>query len=178
MTMTFGRAAAALLATTSLTFALAACSPEPADEAPAVDTVAEETTEPAAEETTEPAVEDVADVADAGSSAAETLDTYVALVKDTVPSILESFDGVYDGLEVTGEAPGTVVYTYTFADHVDPAVGAESLDAMVSTLQELCDSVVFDEMAAYDVTEDPTVVYTYLNPDGSEIWSHSFVPSA
>ncbi|WP_062305512.1 hypothetical protein [Demequina subtropica] len=175
MTMTFGRAAAALLATTALTFALSACGPEPEEDAPAVDTVPEETAEPAAEETTEPAVEDVADT---GTSAAESLGTYISLVEDTVPSILESFGGVYDSLEVTGEAPGTVIYTYTFADEVDPALGAEGLDAMVSTLQELCDSVVFDEMALYDVTEDPTVVYTYLNPDGSEIWSHAFVPSA
>ncbi len=75
-----------------------------------------------------------------------------------------------------GAGSGTVEYRYTYAKKVNKAAAKKYLAAQAATLQGVCDSSVFPEMERAGIS-DPKVRYTYLNANGSKIWSHLFTPS-
>jgi hypothetical protein len=52
----------------------------------------------------------------------------------------------------------------------------DHFDGFAPTLQTLCDTQIFPAMARAGITPTQKVNYTYVNADGSEIWSHTFTP--
>lgn len=102
-----------------------------------------------------------------------TLDAFVAEQQAAIPAVMDASPGTYSEVRIEGVAPSTVVFTYVYAEAVDATAAAEYLDGMVETLQAACDSQVFPAMTDAGLT-DPQATYTYLNPDGSEIWTHTF----
>lgn len=101
------------------------------------------------------------------------LDAFVAEQQAAIPAVMDASPGTYSEVRIEGVAPSTIVFTYVYAEAVDAAAAAEYLDGMVETLQAACDSQVFPAMTDAGLT-GPQATYTYLNPDGSEIWTHTF----
>jgi hypothetical protein len=112
----------------------------------------------------------------AGEDTSAALDAFVAEQQAYVPAILETNPGMYSDATITAIHPGTVEFSYTYAEALDPVAAAAGFEAMIPTLQTLCDTQVFGAMQAAGIT-DPSAVYTYLNPDGSTIWTHTFTMS-
>lgn len=141
-----------------------------------VSTPVETTVEAEESATPTPEVEDE-DVAE-GDAASEraSLDAYVEAEKAALESADPEQLAMYSDISIEGVDPGTVVFTYVYADALDAAATAAQLDTMAADLQEICDTQVFPAMTRMGVVS-PTVVYTYNNADGSEIWSQTFEPS-
>lgn len=116
---------------------------------------------PSASETAEPV-----------SEANGALDDYVALELAQKDQILSLYEGVYSDFTVEAVYPDTVVYSYTYMEAIDSDAAAE-FDSIVSMLDETCKSVVFPAMEQVGVAPTQKATFVYLNPDGSEIWSHT-----
>ena len=108
----------------------------------------------------------------------DDLDAYVAELQKTLPAIVDGSNGMYSKIEATGTYPGTVEYEYTYTETLDADAVAAAEDTMVESTQELVDSAVFPEMARYGITIDPKVIYTYYNPDGTLLLTHTFEPTS
>lgn len=154
--------------------ALAGCSSggsdSPAEETGSSQSAATTAEKPAKEAPVaeEPAAEEPQDGA--------ALDAFVAEQQSSIPAVMDASPGVYSEVAIEGTAPSTIVFSYVYAEAVDVPTAAAYLDTMVDTLQAACDAQVFPAMEAAGVS-DPQAVYTYLNPDGSEVWSHTFAAS-
>ncbi|WP_062076877.1 hypothetical protein [Demequina globuliformis] len=127
----------------------------------------EETTSAPAEETSAPAQESTE--AEAGGA----LEAYVAREAAQVDTIVESSSGVYSDIWIDAEEPSTIVYTYQYAEAVDPDEATAYFEGVTDTLADLCESTVFPMMEAEGV-ESPEARYVYLNSDGSELWSETY----
>lgn len=131
---------------------------------------AEESTAPETEASAEPEVEDEL-------SQRAALDAYVeqerAALQATDPQLLET----YSEITVEGVEPATIVFTYSFVDQIDTAAAVEQFEVVAAELQTVCDNQVFPAMESVGVTGSPQVTYTYLNADGTQIWTRTFEPS-
>ncbi|MCA0294552.1 MAG: DUF4854 domain-containing protein [Actinobacteria bacterium] len=156
MTPTMLARAAALAATCTLALPLAACSSVTATPTTAATTA------------TTKAADD--------SPSAKALEKYVAAVQAQIPELMKSFGDTYTDFTITADAPSTIVYEYTFTNKVNKSAAAKQLDGMKGTYQSTLDDQVFPEMEKAGIT-DPHARYTYLNPDGSKVWSHTFSKS-
>jgi hypothetical protein len=105
------------------------------------------------------------------------LDTYVAASQGQIPAIMAESGTTYSDMRILAEQPGTVEYAYLFTESVDAAAAVTYFDDNVATLQDVCDTQLFPEMASNGITVDPVVRYSYYNPDNSLIWTHDFYPS-
>ncbi|WP_062380835.1 hypothetical protein [Demequina pelophila] len=119
-------------------------------------------------------VADAAGSTSASAPADSALDAFVDAERASIPEILEGTPGTYAEVIVEARAPGSVDYTYVYAEAQDPELSQDYFDALVPTLQYLCDTHVFPRMADMGVQGVPEARYTYLNADGTELWSHSF----
>ncbi|ACZ30049.1 hypothetical protein Xcel_1018 [Xylanimonas cellulosilytica DSM 15894] len=104
---------------------------------------------------------------------AEVLVAMVAGLKDSAQRELDAYSFVYSNVEVRAVAPGTIEWVYTVVGEIDPAVATVELDRLAAALQEDCDSIQIPIMTMAGITDEPAVRHTYLNPDGTEIWSHT-----
>lgn len=153
------------LVTLALAAGLVGCSSDSPE--PSKGTQAAATT-PAAEASA-PATEEPA------GDSAEALEVYVGKVQPLVESMLDGSE-TYSDLEVRAVPPSTMEYVYTFAEEADVKAAAKGLEEYVPTLQETADAQIFPEMEREGIAS-PRVAYTYLNPDGSEIWTVTLDPS-
>jgi hypothetical protein len=103
----------------------------------------------------------------------KALQKYIAALQPSIPSAMKRFDDLYSDFTISAAEPSTMVYEYTFARQVDPAKGRKGLEGMVPTLKTLCDTQVFPEMKLAGI-KSPKVRYTYINADGSRLWSKTF----
>lgn len=156
----------ALLAAGTLLVALLGCSPVASADESRPQPRSFETAPPAADEA-EPSSE---------TAAVTALDQYVESERAQVPNILAATGGTYSALEVAADHPSTVRFDYVYAQAVDPSEARAYFDSMIPALQELCDTQVFPKMTASGVA-NPTALYRYYNPDGSELWSRTFESS-
>jgi len=86
----------------------------------------------------------------------------------------DEFKETYSSIKVAVADPGTVEFTYTYAQQLDAAKVASYLDGKVATFQSTFDDDVAPAMEATGVKTGRKMVYTYLNADGTQIWTHSF----
>ena len=171
---TLTKPVAGIMLVCALAVGLGGCASS--DEEPKVSTSIQ--TSPTAEKSTAPETEAAVELElEEGASQQAALDTYVEMeraeLEKTDPQLLE----MYSDITVEGVDPGTVAFSYTYADELDPALAAEQFDLIASDLQELCDTQVFPAMKRVGVTDSLQVAYTYFNVDGSVIWSKTFSPS-
>lgn len=116
-----------------------------------------------------------ATVASHGRSSA--LDAYVAAERSTIPAIMAANPGMYSDMSISGTYPSTVSFEYRFTDQLEATAAVEYLDSLAPTLQSACDTQVFPSMVSVGVMDSPRAVYTYLNADGSQLWSRTFEKS-
>lgn len=105
------------------------------------------------------------------------LDRYAAAEREALPSVMDANPGVFSDIIVETEEPGSLTFTYTYAQAMDVATTASNLDGLIDQLQQSCDEQVFPAMDAAGVPDPKTISYVYLDSDGSEIWNHTFSPS-
>lgn len=86
------------------------------------------------------------------------------------------YNGPFSEAEVRVSAPHTVEYRYTYVGTFGNTQYAELLDDASMAMQPMFDDWTFPEMLDAGITE-PKVRLTYLDPDGSTIWSGLFEPS-
>jgi hypothetical protein len=169
MTQIFRRIAVAAAATAVAGLILTGCSSkddaEETTSAPAVTTSAEA---PVTEEPTE-----APEPADSGSQA-EKLDAFIEEARAEVESQVDMFGGTYSDISLSSANGNTLVYTYTFAEPIDAAVAAESFDSMSDMLKGPAENMLIPALEMAGVTDNPQVTYTYLNPDGSVIWTKTY----
>lgn len=170
MTMSI-RVRTAVGAASIAVLALAGCSggddAEVTDPNGSADVAVEETTSAPAEDTSAPAQESTE------ADASGALEAYVAREAAQIDTILDSSSGVYSDIWIDAEEPSTIVYTYQYAEPVDPDEATAYFDGVTDTLADLCESTVFPMMEAEGV-ESPQARYVYLNNDGSELWSETY----
>lgn len=175
MKMTVTRGTTIVAMSLALSLALAGCTADTDTDAPASPSVTVDAATSAPAESPAATSEAAADPAGDQQAA---MDAYIVALNEVAPSLLESFDGTYTSLAITGIGDNTVEYVYTYAIAADPAATTAGLEENIPMLQAYCDTAVFPEMESQGVTEDPRVIFTYLNPDGTLLWSHEFSRSA
>jgi hypothetical protein len=150
----------------------------------------EETPAPSTSETT-PAADDSAsdesseaentDTADSGVDAAkqeEILDQLVTAESGQIDAIKDQFPGVYSDIAIEYELPGTIKYTYTYAEQVETTDEmVDYFESQIDTMQEQTDSQVFPIMRSSGLEGDLGIRYIYLNADSSLIWDKTFTSS-
>ena len=105
------------------------------------------------------------------------IESYVEAERSQLPAVMDANPGVFSDITVEAVGSDTAVFTYTYADVMDAGATASNLDDLAQTLQDGCDESVFPAMTGAGVEGEPHVTYTYLNSDGSEIWTKTFSPS-
>ncbi len=105
------------------------------------------------------------------------LDKLVASYQPRIPASIASFEGEYIDIRVESVPPLTLEYVYVYAHNLDPELAAPEFEKYLDVLQKSCDTDVFPAMRKAGVISDPKVRYTYENPDGTLVWSHTFSPS-
>ncbi|MDR0483577.1 MAG: hypothetical protein LBH13_10585 [Cellulomonadaceae bacterium] len=156
-------------------------SPSPTVEATDTAAPAETPTEevspdasPADESTPEASPTDDAGSSDAGSSAddASTLATFVALTQTLIPQMKQELGDEFSDVAVKGVEPGTIEFVFTLATKVNPDDVKEDMDAAIPKHAEDAEQF-FTSMADMGI-QDPQVTYTFLNPDETTVWTHTF----
>lgn len=107
----------------------------------------------------------------------QRLEVYVQAEKAQTDKVLADSKGAYKKVVVSSEAPGTVIFTYTFAKKLDSKVAKKYLNGIEPTLKALLEKNVYPAMNKVGVV-DPKVRVIYLNSNGSKLWSHTFGPKA
>lgn len=105
------------------------------------------------------------------------LDEIVASAQSQIPTIINTSNGTYSTITITAVHPDTVSYTYVYEKQLDPSKAGAYFETQMPAIQKVCDTQVFPAMKAAGVTSGQHAQYTYLNADGSQIWSHTFSPS-
>lgn len=175
MTRSVTHALVGLAGAAALVLGMGACSSGSSDQsaAGAAATSIEEATPTATEETTPAATEEPS--ADDSSAA---LDEVVRDASAGTDSIKDQLGDTYSDLTVTGEAPGTLVYSYYFAEPIgDLEAGAAGIETQSDTLKDMAQNQVFPMMEQYGVA-DPQMRFVYYDADGSTvIWEHTYSES-
>jgi hypothetical protein len=108
---------------------------------------------------------------------ADPLVQLVDSVRPVMASMLKS-QPTFSDAQVNALPPSTMEYRYVYAAAITANLtDVEAyFDSMVPTLQTTVDTQVFPAMVKAGI-QAPRVTYTYVNPDGSVVWTHTFDPS-
>lgn len=145
--------AAALAMTAIATLGLASCG-------------SQETLPQSAETSSEAATEETAEKEG-------PLEKYVELEKEALPGLKEQTKKIYSDILIEAESPSTVHFKYIHLEQQDAKEFGAKLDESAAELQDTVTTKVAPAMRSLGV-KDPQVTYSYLNPDGTEIWSKTF----
>lgn len=102
------------------------------------------------------------------------LDAFVAQGRQALKSMMSAdLKKTYSSIKIQPDYPSGITYVYVFRKSLDPDLAAKSLDKSASILQQTFKSSVGPALEAQGF-ENPTVTWTYLNPDGTTLWSKKF----
>ena len=102
------------------------------------------------------------------------LKAIVQQAQSELAKVKEQSADMYSDITIDTRGDNTIIYTYTYKTSVtDVAAAKQQLESERSTLQQSCDSLVFPTMRKAGIT-NPTIVYTWLNSDGSTVDSMTF----
>jgi hypothetical protein len=110
-------------------------------------------------------------------SESDALDRLVQEAQGQIASVKAESAGTYSDITIEAVHPNTISYTYVYAKQLDAGSAAAYFDTQAATIQQSCDTQVFPAMTAVGITSGQHAKYTYLNADGSVIWSRTFSPS-
>lgn len=161
---------ASLALTVAVGITLAGCGSSDGSDADSGSSTPDPTAESSATTST-----DASETADDGQS--DALAAYVQAGQDQIGTLMDTFGDTYSDIAIDAEDPGTVVYTYVYAQQVDTDAAKKALEAQADTLQSTCDTTLFPDMAKAGITTDPKVRYVYENADESEITTYTCEPS-
>ena len=103
-----------------------------------------------------------------------TMEEYVQSdeVQKELDSVMDQLEGSGMQMEVYGDGD-KLVYAYTYTEEIDAELAAPLLESALLEQGDQFESVADALKKEVDV-ENPIVVVTYLNADGSEIYSAEF----
>ena len=108
------------------------------------------------------------------SSTNPDLDAYVEQAEQVSRSMLgDSIKKLYKEFRIEPDPPSGIEYVYVFKKPVDVDQARQGMQSQVSVLRASFRSQIAPEMEQRGF-EDPTATWTYLNPDGSEVFSQKF----
>lgn len=113
----------------------------------------------------------------ASSAQAAALEAYVAQMREQIPQLLEEFADTYKDIQFNAIGSDTAEYAYFYLEEYSAADIAAYNDGRLADFQENVDSVIIPRMVESGVTDGPKVMFTYYNPDGSVLWTHTFEAS-
>lgn len=100
------------------------------------------------------------------------INNLVTAPRPVFKKMLATMPAYSDGY-VRAAGPSTFEYVYVYANQVDAAAAQPTFDSYAPTLQSTVDTTVGPSMRRAGIPA-PKVTYTYLNPDGSLVWTHTF----
>lgn len=103
----------------------------------------------------------------------QAIHAYVELERSGLDNADQLFDGLYSDIEVNALGPSAIEYVYTYADELDPNAARAEFEGTVGYVQESANTLIFPQMTRQGVPSPMELTFTYLNADGSEIWSHT-----
>ena len=106
---------------------------------------------------------------DASESPKDKLAAYAELTEKQVEETYGDFNGLYDDIRVEPLRPGGLEFVYVFAKPVDRDKAVPALRKQRRLLRVAFEDQIVPEMRKNGF-DSPRVRWTYLNPDGSEIW--------
>jgi hypothetical protein len=104
------------------------------------------------------------------------LEELVSQAQGTAATVLATTGDIYSDLDVVAVPPATMECDFTFSTPTDPAAADAYFRSVRPTLQGLADSQFIPSMRTAGITS-PRVTFTFLNPDGSLVWTGTFDPS-
>lgn len=108
-----------------------------------------------------------------GDPAHAKLDAYAAVARRQFKATYgHSFDKLYSAVRILPVYPGGLKFVYVFQNFVDVATAARHLRTTVPILGAAFTSQVEPQMKQEGFPH-PSATWTYLNPDGSLVWSHT-----
>ena len=112
---------------------------------------------------------------DDGSSPSKAdLDAFVAQGRQALKSMMsDSMRQTYSSIKIKPDYPSGITYVYVFRKAVDPGTAKSQLDKSASILEETFKKSVGPALESQGFAE-PTVTWTYQNPDGTVVWSKTF----
>lgn len=157
----------------ALLFGTAACSSdEEAKPATSSSSSSEAVSEPeaekseTAEETAEETTEETAAIGEM------SLQEIVDLQNEAIAPQLESLKEIFSEVKILAKEPNGIIYSYQYAIDVPKDATADGIEAGEDQLSATADSV-FPSLEAAGIA-NPSITFTYLNSDGSEIWSKEY----
>lgn len=128
----------------------------------------------------DPGFDDNLDADDDSTSAlssSEALDLYVEIERLQYDTLMALYSDTFSDFSVEPTYPSTITYSYTYLNPIPGTPSSEKTADLAAELQSLLDESVFPIMINFGVV-DPVAVYTYINPDGSIVWTQAFTPSS
>lgn len=169
----------ALTLAVALVLGAAGCSTPAAVEADTSPSASAEASEPSPTPSPTPSVDPLVEATAAQQVALEAL---VAEAQPSIPTLYESFPGLYSQIAITSEGASTLVYSYVYSEEATAGTSLPEMQAAMaglgSTLQESCEAQLFPVMTAAGITIDPQIRYAYATPAGEKVWSYTCVPGA
>ena len=106
------------------------------------------------------------------------LDAFVAAAQPQMADLQTQLSSTYTSVTLRAVHPASIEYVYRYKQAVDPEKAGEYFDGQLSTFQDVIDKQVFPSMRSAGLTGDLGVIYTYEDPDGTQLWTHAFTPSS
>ena len=102
------------------------------------------------------------------------IDAYLEVAAATIPDRLEKDDPMYSDIVVEAPDEHSIEFIHTFSTRVNPERVEKFMDVQAVLTERDIQEQVFPEMRSYSVPSPLAVTYTYLNDDGSELWTRTF----
>jgi hypothetical protein len=114
-----------------------------------------------------------AESSDSGPSNSD-LDAFVAQGRTALKSMMtSSMRKTFSSIKIKPDYPSGVTYVYVFRQAVDPDTASKQLDSSASFLKQTFKKSVGPSLESQGFNH-PTATWTYLNPDGTVLWSQTF----
>ena len=114
---------------------------------------------------------DVSHASDTPSKA--EVDAYIAAARRAMKSSIgPSIRNLYSSIRIEPVYSSGIKYVYVFKNQVEASQGAHNLKTQVTVLRALFHAQVEPELKRLGFAH-PSATWTYLNHDGSLIWSHT-----
>ena len=83
-----------------------------------------------------------------------------------VEAEMERYSDIYSDYSLEAQGARTMVYRYTFRNHVDPEQAESNMASLEGTLKTAANDIILPEMRSAGI-EDPALKWVYQNPDGT-----------
>lgn len=93
-------------------------------------------------------------------------------MQSSIAADKSALEGSGMSLEVTSQG-NQLIYTYTYAEALEVESSKQILKQGIEAEQDAFQKILENVKAEVNI-ENPVLVIRYLNPDGSEIYSHTF----